>query len=120
MGNGKQRHVSQSVNLTGLDSPGFGICMDNLQYLQQLLARQVPDGAMEPFAPGSFSNFKSVSLSTRHFTSRREDPFSTAVRFSPLVDPKGIMASMSTDDYFHGEDNEVLYYSLIPGTEPLR
>jgi hypothetical protein len=77
-------------------------------------------GAMEPFAPGSFSNFKSVSLSTRHFTSRREDPFSTAVRFSPLVDPKGIMASMSTDDYFHGviSRNSDPNYNIFRSSEP--
>src|SRR5258705_4056897 len=120
MGNGKQRHLSQSVTMTGLDSTAFQTCIDNLRHLQQLLSRQVPDGAMEPFTPGQFSQSQSITLSTRYFTSRREDPFSTAAQFARVVDPKGILASMTTEDYFHGTDNKELYYSLMPGTKPAR
>jgi hypothetical protein len=29
-----------------------------------------------------------------------------------MIDPKGILSSMQTDVYFHGEDNAVVYYAL--------
>lgn len=118
MSNGKQRHISQSITLTGFDSPAFQTCVDNLQSLQQLLSRQIPDGTMEPFTLSHLSSYDSITFSTRYFTSRREDPFGTEIQFPHVVDPKGILASMSTDNYFHGADNEVRYYSMTLGKEP--
>lgn len=54
-----------------------------------------------------------MDIATRYFTSRREDPTGTAVPFPANVDPKGILRSLAADDYFHGPDNEVLFYNMI-------
>ena len=107
-----QGYLRQSVQLTGFDLQEFQKSIDNLQHLQQILARQVPDGVMEPFTPSSFSTYPSVDFGTRYFTSRRDDPHGTAIEFDRAIDPNGILASMATDGYFHGPDNEVLYYQL--------
>ena len=77
-----------------------------------MLARQVLEGAMEQYAVGHFNGFDTIQLATQYFTSRRDDLANPQVPFNMLVDPKGFLASSSNEAYFHGEDNEVLYYTL--------
>lgn len=67
---------------------------------------------MEPFYTGQYGRFDTVHAGTRYFTSRRDDPTGNEVRFDRLVDPKGVMESLTNGTYFHGDDNEVLYYIL--------
>jgi len=71
---------------------------------------------MEPFSPGTSPSYPSIEFGTRYFTSRRDDPLSAATPFNHAVDPKGILTSMIADGYFHGEDNKVLYYRLVPSS----
>jgi hypothetical protein len=73
------------------------------------------EGAMEQFTVGQINEFDTIQLATRYFTSRPEDPSSISVLFDRLVDPKGIMAGLSDETYFHSGDNEVLYYTLKGG-----
>jgi hypothetical protein len=100
------------VELTGFSSPNFQTIIDSLRRLHQMLARQVPEGAMEQYTFGHANGFDTIQLSTRYFTPRRDDPANPQVPFDRLVDPKGILASLSNEAYFHGEDNKVLYYML--------
>jgi hypothetical protein len=94
----------------------FETCIDNLHHLHQVLARQVPAGDMEPFSSSTALSYPSIEFGTRYFTSRRDDPLSVAMPFDRAIDPKGILASMIEDGYFHGADNEVLYYHLVPSS----
>ena len=82
-----------------------------------MFSRHVPEGTLEPFQTSEFLTHPCIDVATRYFTSRREDPTGETVPFSPTVDPKGILESLSTDDHFHGVDNQVLYYSLIASTK---
>lgn len=79
-----------------------------------MLARQVSEGTMEPFTFGQVHQFDTLDISTRYFTSRYDDPLGQQIEFDPMVDPKGILASISNSKYFHGEDNKVLFYVLKP------
>jgi len=72
----------------------------------------VPEGALQPFEPQQFLTHPCIDIATRYFTSRREDPTGTALPFSSATDPKGKLQALTTDEYFHGPDNEVLYYQL--------
>jgi hypothetical protein len=101
------------VQLTGLGTPSFQTCVDNLQLIHSTFNCQVPEGALEPFQPLEFLNHASIDMATRYFTSRREDPTGTAVPLLQAVDPKGILQSLGNGDYFHGPDNEVLFYTLV-------
>jgi hypothetical protein len=69
---------------------------------------------MEPFMFGQVHQFDTLDISTRYFTSRYDDPLGQQIEFDPMVDPKGILASISNSKYFHGEDNKVLFYVLKP------
>ena len=102
------------MQLTGLSTPQFQACVDNLQLIHSAFKRYVPDGALEAFDPEEFLAHPCIDAATRVFTSRREDPIGTAVPFAHTVDPKGILQALVTDDHFHGTDNEVVYYKLIP------
>ena len=86
--------------------------MDTLQRLHQVLAHQVTEGAMDPFFMGQYGRFDTIDFSTRYFTARRDDPFGDAIPFGNTIDPKGILASMTDDAYFHGGDNETVYFAL--------
>ena len=109
----KQRpYLRQYVELTGFGSQKFQMIVESLRRLHQMLARQVPEGAMEQYTVGHVNGFDTIQLSTRYFTSRRDDPVNPQVPFDRLVDPKGFLASSSNEAYFHGEDNRVLYYML--------
>jgi hypothetical protein len=46
--------------------------------------------------------------------SHRDDPLSVAMPFDHAINPKGTLASMIEDGYFHGADDKVLYYHLVP------
>lgn len=63
------------------------------------------------FNPDAFDTYDAINISTRYFTSRHDDANSPSIPFTLSVDPKGILKAFPTDRYFHGEDNEVLYYT---------
>lgn len=108
----KRPFIRQSVQLTGLNIAAFKTCSQSLQAMHLLLSRQIPEGFMDMYLPSTFLEYSAIDLGTRYFTTRREDPHGAAVPFSDVVDPRGLLSSMATDTYFHGTDNEVLYYSL--------
>ena len=55
-----------------------------------------------------------IEFGNHYFTSRHDDPYSSEIPFGQAVDPKGILSSISGNQIFHGPDNKVLYYQLIP------
>jgi len=61
---------------------------------------------------GQYGRFDTIDFSTRYFTARHDDPFGDAIPFGDTIDPKGILASMTNDAYFHGGDNETVYFAL--------
>jgi len=80
--------------------------------MHQTLARQVTEGTMDRFEVNNLGQFDTVQFTTRYFTSHRDDPLGTAIPFDRSMDPKGVVATMLNDSFFHGEDNQVLYYML--------
>ena len=116
----KRPFMKQGIQITGINTPLFDTCIQNLQHLNQILARQLPEGTIEPFTPGSFLNYSTIDIGTRYFTSRDENPLGLTIPFDRLVDPKGFLTSMNDSNYFHGDDNRVLYYMLSCGDKQRR
>ena len=112
----KQAYLRQSIQLTGLNTPLFNLCIESLVNIHGKFSRKLTVDGFEPFKVDSFGSFPCLNISTRYFTSRKDDSQSLAIPFNPAVDPRGILASMSTTAYFHGEDNQVLYYAAVPDT----
>lgn len=78
-----------------------------------MLARQIPEGLMDAYNPSSFQDYVSIDLGTLYFTAHRDDPHGAAIPFNHGVDPNGFLSSMANDKYFHGMDNQVLYYTML-------
>lgn len=106
-----QPFIRQSVRITGLGTLGFESSIDNIQGLSQIISRQVPEGTMDQFTHCFFLEHSALDVGTRYFTSRKDDPMGPAVPLDVMIDPKGILASMSDDKHFHSIDNIVKYYT---------
>ena len=106
-----QPFIRQSVRITGLGTPGFESSIDNIRRLSQIISRQVPEGTMDQFTHCFFLEHSALDVGTRYFTSRKDDPMGPAVPLDVMIDPKGILASMSDDKHFHSIDNIVKYYT---------
>jgi hypothetical protein len=63
-----------------------------------------------------------LEAGTWYFTSRRFDPSSPAVAFSCSVDPKSILSNLAIGEYYHGEENEVLFFGMVSmaGVVPIK
>lgn len=66
---------------------------------------------MDQFTHCFFLEHSALDVGTRYFTSRKDDPMGPAVPLDVMIDPKGILASMSDDKHFHSIDNIVKYYT---------
>lgn len=111
--NDRHRFLSQRVRITGLGTSNFQACIDNMLWIHELFARHMPEGSLEAFSIPNMEQFPCMDFSTRYFTSRREDPMGEVVPFQKHVDPKSTLQSISIGDLFHGQDNKVLYYTLL-------
>ncbi|SRR6266487_5549458 len=111
----KQQYLRQSVQITGLNTPVFQTCIDSLHQMHDLLGRSLPENSLEQFRPDTFGTYFALNLATRYFTSRHDDPFSSALPF-PYSNLKqnGGSALMLNNNYFYGYDNQVLYYAAVP------
>ncbi|KZP16751.1 hypothetical protein FIBSPDRAFT_748313 [Athelia psychrophila] len=105
--------VRQQIQLTGLECSIFKRTVQTIQRLDHLLSRQVPDGKMDPLQlPSAFCD-TALEPGNRYFTARRDDPDSKDLPFDPAVDPKGILEGIRTSSYFHGQDNQVMYFVAL-------
>src|ERR1700680_4044896 len=93
------RYMRQSVQFTGLSTPDFQTCIDNIRRIHTMYARNLPDGALENFMPSKYNHHDCINTGN-------------SVLFSKAVDPRNILGSLTDRDFFHGIDNEVLYYGL--------
>jgi hypothetical protein len=109
----RHRFLSQRVRITGLGTSNFQACVDNMLWIHEMFARHMPEGSLEAFSVPNMEHFPCMDFSTRYFTSRREDPMGEVVPFQKHVDPQSMLQSMSIGDLFHGQDNKVLYYTLL-------
>ena len=115
-----QRYLRQTIQLTGLGGAMFASYVEKLLKLHEKLSRHVPEGELLPLSIGDFRTFACLTFTTRYFTSRRDDPHGVGIPFGVDVDPRGILRNMTTDQYFHGEDNEVKYYAADTHGEVFR
>jgi len=106
--------------LTGLDVPAFNVCVESLLEIHSIFSRTFSEGAMEPLSPDSFIGYPRINISNRYFTSRRDNPFSTSIPFNEETDPKRVLANLANEHWFHGADNEVVYYHFIPDASPIK
>jgi hypothetical protein len=88
--------------------------MESLLEIQSMFSRSFAEGTMEALSPDTFLSYPRLNIANRYFTSRRDDPYSVAIPFGSAIDPKGILADLANESWFHAPDNDVVYYHFIP------
>jgi hypothetical protein len=106
--------------LTGLDVPAFNVSVESLLEIHGMFSRTFSEDAMEPLSPDSFLGYPCINISNHYFTSQQDDPFSTSIPFDEETDPKRVLANLANEHWFHGADNEVVYYHFIPDASPIK
>jgi len=87
----------------------FAKAVEELTSIQNLFARQVNKDDLELWQPPSYDKFPSIELTNRYFTQRSDDPHASSVPLDGSVDPTGKLTALAGREFFHGEDNVVLY-----------
>jgi len=113
---GHPQFLRQSVQLTGLNTQSFDLAVAKIREIHLMIERHFVDGSLEQPVTDMFKNYKCINLATRYFTARGNNT-TQAIPFSVDVDPKGILAAMAKDKYFHGPENEVKYFRMDASSE---
>lgn len=109
----RARHLRQSIELTGLNTPIFQTCITNIQQIHTIFAQHMAEGTLEDFQLSMFQDSTCITAGTHYITSRHEDWHSPAILIPRSLDPKGILASHCIGEQFYGPENEVLYYGVV-------
>jgi hypothetical protein len=111
------KFLRQHVTLTGLNSPGFDLAMENIQTIHAMFAKGISPFKLQPWTPGTFSGYATVEAHKRYFTSAKLAIHSDIVPFGPLIDPHGVLASVDQSRYFHTTADDVGYFSRLVTTD---
>jgi hypothetical protein len=111
--------LCQSATLTGLGGSTFAKSVQNIQDINQIFARNFPQGALEDWNPTTFEGHPAIDMNNRFFTLRKQTTTEEIIPLSGAVDPYGILSdSMGLNDQFvHTMENEVEYYQLVNDSE---
>jgi hypothetical protein len=103
------QYWSQQVFLTGFGSSLFDEYINKIREVEQLFARALPEGGLEPWTPHSSEGHPSIRLWNRYFTHEQYGGSEPPLVFSLDVDPLGILKNASNQGFVHLEDNRVQY-----------
>lgn len=106
------KHIRQAVTLTGLGTKTFGEGVDNIAKAYMRFVTHFPEGRLKHWQPTTFYPHVAIDAHSRYFTERRLAPQEPNITFGPLVDPKGLLASIQGSEFIHGQDNYVEYLEL--------
>ena len=107
------RFLRQGIQITGLNTPMFQKSIHGLFSIHALLGHEFPDGFLHEFEADKFMEYGCINLAKQYLTFCCDNPYSVSVPFPSAVDPNGCLTSMCTDSYFHGADNDVLYFHML-------
>ncbi|KAJ3517772.1 hypothetical protein NMY22_g13893 [Coprinellus aureogranulatus] len=104
----KVKFLRQGVRLSGLNTASFELAVQRIQDIMAIWCRSVSKILPATFV-GEDEQGNYLDLSNRYFSSMRDGRGGPAKPFTDDVDPTGVLASMENDQYYHGEENTVLY-----------
>lgn len=105
--------LRQQVQLTGLSCPVFKRTANTIKNLDHLLSCQVPDGKMDPLQHLTVFSDVVLESGNHYFTSRREGSNSRDLPFNFITDFNRFLDTLCSDTYFHGHDNQVMYFEAV-------
>lgn len=104
------QYLRQSIQITGLGSELFNRQLEKIKQTFNIFSREFREGALDPLSTDMYGRYPAFSVSQRYFTLRKNDPNSAVREFTSAIDPRGILAALSSDSMFHSENNVVEYY----------
>jgi hypothetical protein len=105
------KFLTQSVLLTGLNTPTFNAALESIALIHKQFLKSLPAGRLRNWNPGSFQQWPTVTISNRYF-SKSSTASKEAIKLDKLVDPEGILASSEEYGYVHTAENQVGYFML--------
>ncbi|KAJ3526607.1 hypothetical protein NMY22_g10097 [Coprinellus aureogranulatus] len=110
----KVRFLRQGVRISGLSSLAFETAIQRLQDIVAIWSRCVSRIQVPSFV-GLDDRGAYLDVWNRYFSSRREGGGGPVKALTPEIDPIGLLTSMQDEQYYHGEENSVLYIQRNPG-----
>ncbi|KAJ7734603.1 hypothetical protein B0H16DRAFT_1731670 [Mycena metata] len=108
----KAAFLSQSAEISGLNTMTFAEAMGNLSIIGQKFGEHLP--GVDVTNGDGFSGLSTTfSASNRIFTSRGEAPHEQDNAFHEGLDPLGHMAKLKNGELIHAPENMVKYYKRI-------
>lgn len=105
----------QSVKLTGLGIDSFNESAQAMLELSQVIARQLPPGALMDFMPSQEQGFIVLEFANRYFSSAKDSVQAQEIEIPKTIDPFGILR-LHIGNGRYTEDNEVLYFERSADT----
>jgi hypothetical protein len=99
--------------LTGLNTDKFNSSLEAIALIYGKFAQATRVDQLQEWEPGSFREWKTVSLSNRYFATGPSSESAVTMPFNPLVDPDGVLASFDEARYRHTAANEVGYFQRL-------
>ncbi|KAJ3510211.1 hypothetical protein NMY22_g16038 [Coprinellus aureogranulatus] len=104
----KVKFLRQGIRLSGLNTASFELAVQKIQDIMAIWCRSVSKILPATFL-GEDEQGNYLDLSNRYFSSTRDGRGGPAKRFTDEVDPTGVLSIHGNDQYYHGEENTVLY-----------
>ena len=105
------KYLRQSISVTGLGIPEFEKNIKGLADIYSAFGRCVMVDKLAPSGiVDEYNRHRSIEISNRYFTSRKEALAEECVPISTDIDPHGLLVQAAGNNYVHTEQNIVKYY----------
>jgi hypothetical protein len=105
--------LSQKVILTGFSTHKFKAAIEATALISDLFAQSIGADRFLQWTPDRFQTWRAVAISNKYFRSGRSAATGDLAKINPLVDPKGILASLGATGFHHTTDNQVGYFERV-------
>ena len=91
----------------------FAKVIETIAGIQDMFVCHVDKNDINQWAPSMYTSHQAIKVHNQYFTFRNNDPHSPSVPLGQHIDPTGKLAAMARNNFFHSEDNVVLYWTKV-------
>jgi hypothetical protein len=104
--------LRQSITLAGFGTPTFERGIKALLDVQAFFDRHVPENKIDECTIiDKCEKGLTLHLTNHYFTPKQDAGTEEEISFPAEIDPSGILAALSRQQFIHAEQNVVRYYS---------
>jgi hypothetical protein len=104
-----ETQVSKLITISGMGTEYFNKAMDSIMQIHELFNHQFKEDQLEVWQPSAYKDSYGIDTRNHYFSIRKDNPRSRAIPFLLMVDPKGILAGLSSSmmNFVHTQENQV-------------